>query len=452
MVALVCAQAIWGANGAVVNYTNPEDDFTPTDKHKQAHSISGEDFERNEEYVNAVITTPIVLVVLGIVSVIFLQILICCCSAKIPKAEGHKFAWITYYFLVIATIIVVMFVYLGYDSAEAGLEKLRDFIVFMDDEWTVLFTDGEALRDNYDTMTTLSTTSSCCALADISYELEQFDREVGHYEDDSEGVINNAEDVVDYIDGYGSYGIMLTLLTWFFVFFSMIFYLIFGFCKSAGGVSCAKCCGCTSFHVVMLLGALFMILTAVVGDICYDDPTLAILEAVPPGKGQDYLIWYSTCGATGYDPLLEYTDLLEGYSNDILDAINSTIVANPSCASEAEFIALKDEAEDALDNLDLVEVHAECSGTQDEWFIAVNEGVCEDFFTGLRTCWLVALISTLLMWILQIPAAVISKALTAKPSAVAPVPPPESAPVQEQQMVMMVAVPQQQPEGELAKA
>lgn len=331
---------------------------------------------------------------------------------------------------------------MGYTDVEDGLGSLEDVFTVIEDQFAVSVIDGEDLREDYNTMYDNCAISTCCSTMDISGDLHDFDRYLGWYEDDTTGIVSNAGDVLDYMAGYGSYGLLFTLLISLFLVLSMFFYLLFAFMKSNGGLGCACCCGNTTFIIVMILGALFMMATATVGDVCHDDPTYAICDQVPPGKGQIYLVWYSTCGETGANPLLAYTDAIEGEANDILAAIEIAETNNAACITEPELQAVKQAAEDALVTLDDAVEHAYCEDIQQAWFDSVNDGVCGNFFTGLRTCWIVALLSTLMLFVLQIPSAVVRRACSNRAQVAPkndPAPAPDAQPIAyPQQGVMMV--------------
>lgn len=437
MVSLLLAQAIGGAYAKISNYSNPADDFEPTEEHKQAHKISGEDFERNEEYIRAAAEIPAVLFVLGFVSLIILDILLCICMDKRPTRDGHKFAWVMYYGMSIAALIASLCVYLGYSDVEDGLDKLDKSVVAVQDAFDVLATDGDELEKNYDTMeTNCESSPACCGYTDIAARLDDFYSAWESYDEDTSAMIDSADDVIDYMDSYSQYAVQFTLVIFLFVFVSMVLSVSAGLCRSRRGVGCASCCGSISFLVVMLVGAIFMLLTAITGDICYDDPTLTILNTAPSGNAQAYMVWYSTCGATGENALFDYTASLTNSTNAILTDIETAQADHAECNTESEFLAIEVAALAALDNIDQIVKDASCKDVQDAWFTAVNDGICGSLFSGLLTCWLIALISTILIFSLQIPATTIAGALssftTVRPVDFDSEPPPAAA--QQQQV------------------
>lgn len=417
----------------IYNYTNSADNFSPTVAHKQAHMISGKDFERNEEYIEAVLTLPIVLCGLGFISLIVWDIIICACSPKKAVKEGHQAAWILYYGISIGIVVLGLFVYMGYADLDDGLGRIEGAISTVQDRFDLVAMGGDDLRADYETMHTNCLNSDCCKMTTIQQNLNNFDRYLGYLEDDSLGVIDNADDVVEYMDEYSDFGLLFTLLISFFLIISMIFYLLFAFIKSNGGMTCASCCGNITFIVVMIIGAIFVIMTATVADICYEDPTYTIINQVPPGKGQVYLTWYATCGETGSNPLFDYSDRLTMELNALLN----TIASMQTCATEPEFQKIKEAASDSLVTIDKVVEVAACEDVQAAWFDAVNDGVCGTFFSGLRICWIIALLATLLIFILQVPSSIVRNACSAN-ATIHPKDEPTPVPQGDQQEVMMI--------------
>ena len=86
-------------------------------------------------------------------------------------------------------------------------------------------------------------------------------------------------------------------------------------------------------------------------------------------------------------------------------------VTYAGCDTDENLILLRNETVKLLANIDLGVYHSDCPDIQDSWFTAINDGVCGSFFEGVRTCWLIALISTLLTYILQVPTLILSRSL-----------------------------------------
>lgn len=301
------------------------------------------------------------------------------------------------------------FVYLGFAGLEDGVDKFNDSVNVIKDAFDVLVDDGKNLEENYDTMVVNCENSpACCGYTNIEAYLGEVDESIDSFNVDADLAVDLSDVALDYMESFTGFIPLFTLTIFFFGFISLFFYILFGVKKSSGGLKCANCCGSVTFVIVMILGAIFMFLTALSGDVCYEDPTLTILEQFPAGSEQDIMAWYSTCGATGENPLFDYTDSMTEYTNLILDEIESTQTIYPECNVEPQFLAIEAAAYDALDNIDKTVEDAACDDIQDAWFNTVNDGICDSFFYGFRACWVVALISTLLIFLLHVPTSTLS--------------------------------------------
>ena len=161
--AFLITSVVWrGVCDELEDYGNPNDDYKPDDAHKRAHRISGEDFDTDEEYLSAVLLTPIILCSLGLAALVLVDILACCCTPKFKTKRELETTWYIFYFLSVGAIISIFFVYLGFAGLEDGVDKFDDSVTVIKDAFDVLVDDGKTLEQNYDTMIVNCDDSPAC--------------------------------------------------------------------------------------------------------------------------------------------------------------------------------------------------------------------------------------------------------------------------------------------------
>jgi len=156
--------------------------YVPSANVKNGHMLSNQKLALNATYLQAVITLPIVFLVLGLVSGLFTALgLICRCCCKcckcLPKEKGEteeervhavktqKQGWTALFFVLVLFALIADFLcYYGYDYIDQGVNKfydamtlLADIVSNISEASTAMNTDAASMSSSMDAAQT-----SCC--------------------------------------------------------------------------------------------------------------------------------------------------------------------------------------------------------------------------------------------------------------------------------------------------
>jgi len=118
-----------------------------------------------------------------------------------------------------------------------------------------------------------------------------------------------------------------------------------------------------------------------IGDICIN-PTELLLKAVPNGAGKKTLRYYTEC--TGTNPLQDQINNMTYYTSTINKTIHKILDYN-------QCLTLKDSEDyisDMLVNTNSILSQTECTPLYNVYNKAVNQGLCDNIYSGLFTTWI----------------------------------------------------------------
>lgn len=386
-------------------YVNPNDTYVPSAEVEQGIKISDGDFQKSKDYYIEGATTPIALFCVGFVALVVFNICLCCGVAKVctrGKSDSHTLSCGEYCTSLIFTAFFIIcllaahILYLGYSDVGDALDIMRTSTDEIESGFDDMNDHVNSLYSASEDLLPLCTAYNCQTLAEaVSGGVEYMSDDLGAIPDDVLKVneaIDNAETVVN----------LLTFVMYCFLMVALVVYLLTQFCCKAAP-SGAICCGNIAFCTVAFIGILWMVITSVTADFCYENPTINTLNAMSASKDQMYLVWYSSCHS-GENPVHRYVN----YTNVANEAIIDSLVNDTST-----------EARDIRRQTTLIThflgdltqaTHDSCSPVQAAWLLLLNDGVCDSFFLGVRTIWICEVAACISLFFLMITGAIIGKA------------------------------------------
>lgn len=390
-------------------YVNPNDTYVPSDEVKQAKDISSDDFAENDgDYIVKAATLPIVLFCIGVVALIVFNCCLCCGAAKIcAKHKEGASCGDACVKIIFAAFIVICFLsahilYVGYGELGSGFDILRDSASGIGKGFQDLSTYSISLQNHTDNVYDLCATGGC-------YEKgRQVQRGGDWLYDDIARIPDEIDTIVGYIDDAEQAVNLLTFLMYCCLMVSLVVYILTELCCKASAAG-AICCGNIAFFIVALIGVLWMIILTITADFCYENPTVNLLEAMKADKGQMYVIWYSSC-YSGENPVYRYLNWTDVHNEAIVSAYAS------ASGSTAEDIRTETAyVSGLLDDLDGV-TYDSCPPVQTNWLSFVNDGICGDFFLGVRTIWICEMVACISLFFLMITGAILAMSAKYKES------------------------------------
>lgn len=154
------------------------------------------------------------------------------------------------------------------------------------------------------------------------------------------------------------------------------------------------------FFILIVLAAVTMTLAAVSADFCMD-PNGSIARILPvSGTTKSVVTYYTTCSGT--NPLNQYISNANSsilFMNTTLTTLLST---GSPCASDPYLKTLRSEAMGVLSEMQIVQREISCAAVQPIWDAFLTDGLCGHFYAGWYSLWLVFLVTSFLLFILQV--------------------------------------------------
>ena len=421
-------------------YSNPNDTYEPSADVLQGAAISGQDFGTDAEYGTTILVKPILLLVLGILSLFFLNLALCCrncfsCCKCLPNdhhtEHGHdhdshaqretfinhqKTAVFVVEMVLCALVMIADCVcYYGYGFIIKGANDLIEAM----DMLLVLFdlvlgyanklhsTDGTNFV-NYATLAKGTCTGANAAgasnnpiniLVTLGESFKLAALAIVNAITPLRSYITDGQIyVTEYLIGFSS---TVVLVIWAFAAISVSLFILFRVCRSTCGTKIAIFWGQVTMLIILIFNMIFMILTQVLGDFCMDPSYNAVLNA---GDGLRPMVqYYATCigNDTVRQSVIAASDVMK------LIATNTTQIRTTfSCQSDVNLNGVSNTALSASLTFATMANTISCPSFQAIWFKLINEALCEGFYSGIYSIWVSQFITSFFLFFLIVVATV----------------------------------------------
>lgn len=429
-------------------YTNPNDTYEPGPNVISGAMLSGVDFSADTEYGTAVAMKPVILMVLGLLSLFFLNIALCCGSCCLPNdhhtEEGHSHdshekreEYINHQKLAVFIIEMVLcgivmvadcVCYYGYGYIVQGSDDLLEAI----DMLTVLFDGTLAYANklyatdaiNFGTYS-LGATTSCTGPSPIATQMATIVTASDAFTESIKMVLDQVNPlkayisdgktyVTDYLVGFSS---TVVLVIWSFAAVSVVLFVLFRICRSTFGTKLAIAWGQVTMLIILIFNMIFMVLTQALGDFCVNPSYNAVLNA---GDGLRPMVqYYATC--VGNDTVRQ--QVLTASEQMTLMATTVAIVRSTfgsPCATDANLIGVQLTAISASTTFVELGNFISCPKFQAIWFKLINEALCDGLYSGIYSIWVSQFITSFFLFFLIAIASVSYKYFASTDSLVVP--------------------------------
>jgi hypothetical protein len=448
------------AERKLAEYSNPNDKYEPTSNVKNGHAISGKDFSTNTEYFTAVLISPVALCVTGILSIILLNLFLCCrkcfkCLRCDPNDHHTEFshkddsaekraAYINHQKFVIFIIEMVlcfcvmladMLCYYGYGYIVSGGKDLLDALDMMkkilDDALAGANTMAGAGTNMHIHLSAAKSTScpppsepaaspahqavidgypvALNAATAISTSMDTVKELIGN-------LLSYCEDGKEYVSNYLiAYADVFVFLVWSFAFVSVILFVVFRVCRSTFGTKIAILWGELTFIILLLVCLPFMIFSSLMGDFCMNPSYSAVINS--PGSLRTMIEYYATC------PAGSESDIETNFKAAKTDAgsVGTTITSsfepwcdptNPNYATMGGSGSMVDidqagtASSGISTGIDGILAAAACTNLQSVWFKIMNDALCTNFYSGIYSLWVSQFITSFFLFFLIVIASI----------------------------------------------
>lgn len=373
-------------------------------------------------YVETLITTPIVFLVLGILSVLIYQFILftrCCCKcskwtpdqkdvdAKPYFGDRVKWAaktvsrrrWYSAFFLFFVAFVFFSIhgLWLGYAKLKQGalssisnIEDLKTIFTTTTSAASAIQLDGQSAYDEINNLQ-LSCFGNQQSVKDSLLAFASGIKTAGSaLYGLTKGIPDDLQIGQDYITMYMIDALRLAVAIYYAViFFFGLIYILGAFCLKS---RCAMwvSIGFTEIIVIILtiICVIEMILVMLLGDFCMD-PTGYILQIFPAGSSlRDIMAYYTQC--TGTNPFEDDIDSAQENAQDAIDQI--VTLSAYSCNFNAVQSALSDVVNTQVDIIsgELID----CAPLANIYTGIMNDSICGSLFSGFFTVWVASFLTS----------------------------------------------------------
>jgi hypothetical protein len=381
-------------------YVNPNDTYVFSAEVEQGTDISSGDFQKSKDYYIEGAAVPIALFCIGFLSLIAFNICLCCGVAKICTSQKaatnhHYFASLLFVIFFVICFLATHLLYMGYSDVVDGFDVMRTATSAIGSGFDGMSFDSNNLDGESDLLQPLCLNYGCNLEATRLYD------GVEYMLDDLEEFTSNSDNVNSGIDMLEMVVTLMMFVMYACLLIAMIGYIMTGLCCKANPKG-AICCGNLSFFVVAFIGILWMIVTSITADYCYENPTVNTINALSASKGQMYVVWYSSCHS-GFNPMHRYINHTTVSNQQVIDYVGSdTSDAANEIRNHTTLIS------GYLEDLTL-STHQSCSPIQAGWLSLLNEGVCDSFFQGVRVIWICEVAACISLFFLMVTGGIMGK-------------------------------------------
>lgn len=380
-------------------YDNPNDTYVPNQYVRYGHGFTNQDFEANMEYAKRLLYAPIITFVLGLLA--FLGLLcglisrICCeCGRCLPDTKASNYEeqrWqltVGFYVLVVLVLVFDQMVFVGNEDIDQGTMTIDDSILGVRDIFQVLDTDsitllayGDNLTAEYDAA---KDSCSYATAADLSSYIETYEDSLSSFQSATESVVDGLNVIHEHNTQEGVLYRSIGLYSvWGLAVLSVLLFAGGQLTQSAAFSKFAVFFGLTTYLLFILLGIIWLFLTSALADVCMD-PSYNLVKSVPSGDVQDLAYFYVSC--VGNNTLQEDVDSGRGDLTTLNDTVTQ-LLGPGYCPGNSDLLAMRATLSSIDVTFDDVIANMECPPLRTLWFQFINDGLCDQMYTGLFFVW-----------------------------------------------------------------
>jgi hypothetical protein len=419
-------------------YNNPDDTYTPSNNVNNGAAISGVDFDVSDtEYISTVLVKPILLFVLGFLSLFFLNLGLCCrccckCCRCLPndhhtekghdhdshekreKYINHQKMMVTAVemLLIFSVLLADTLCFYGYTYLQSGTASLNEAF----DMLLVIMKEVQAsclsLKDVDTPGITASKNAAKISCSVASGVLANLDEFCDTLATTSETLYDTVTKLVDYIELGQTYVNdflaanlrTFVFLIWCFAAVATGLFLLFRICRSECGTKFAIFWGELTFFLILLINLPLMVFTQILGDFCVQ-PTANILGTLGAGDMKEMVYYYSHC--VGNDTIGEALLAVKGAMTDINNATSVLKTFCPSgTAGYDDLTDMDGYITDSGSRFAEIADSISCENFQAVWFKLMNDAFCGGFYSGVYSLWVSQFITSFFLFFLIVTATV----------------------------------------------
>mmetsp|Transcript_20195 Transcript_20195/g.20295 ORF Transcript_20195/g.20295 Transcript_20195/m.20295 type:complete len:662 (-) Transcript_20195:73-2058(-) len=372
-----------------------------------------------EEWNKSFLTIPIILLLLGIISIVFMNVgfLFRCCFETckcIPSNDleendtrvewvhrmvkkGRRYGIILLVICVLIVIVDQLILIANFFNFDDGISKVVKVIDYISSLFQNLNNDAKVLVVYGSDFESALAESSCDSLkSELSIRIDVYQQGAQGLRDKMSPLSSTMREVQDYVYDYitdpsidyrlysllGVYAISLLAALWL---------LISELRRSKCGTQFSMVWAEFSFFIVVVLSFLWLLVMVLLANFCMD-PHAHIVSVAPNTVEGNVTTHYVTC--KGENELVTLVDAMRTQAESIDSAISSS-----SCGSDSGLVSIQATVQTVLTSLTSIDNDISCSPIQAQWNSLVEDALCTDIYNGLFILWISQIVCSFLLFI-----------------------------------------------------
>jgi hypothetical protein len=412
----------------LTSFSNPNDKYEPSSDVKAGHRFSGEDFGTTQEYFMSLLPTPIGLLCAGLLSIIFLNIFLCCrvcCKCLVIQPNDHStkkghendtyekrketikyqkkiIFWIEMGLCFIVFLCDTMS-FIGRGRIVNGGTDLTDAITLVQNILRNGANGFGSLKTTASTMNTaiihardVSCKASKANDPTLENNIENIYSQMIASINTMESAMKTTEDLLLKIVSYGDSGKTFIndnieskadtffFVLWSFALISVVLILFFRYFRSTWGTKFAVLWSELTFVTMLGMLTATMLIVSLLGDFCMNPSYSAVINS--PAAVRPQIEYFATCqGSDQIDSQIEnitlqtksITDLFSEGSEPLSDFCSTS-----GTNSENDMKTITASLGDITAGVKMIVDALTCTALQAVWFKIMNDALCTSFYGG----------------------------------------------------------------------
>ena len=160
--------------------------------------------------------------------------------------------------------------------------------------------------------------------------------------------------------------------------------------------------GVIFFILIVILCCPFMILTSLLGGLCYPNPAQNLARQVT-GSTRDVIVFYSTC--RGSDSIRENFDKATTAFRTIASLTKD--IRNNMCPTDPNMLRFGEAVVDVSKQLAIIKTQVSCPSLRNVVLTFLNDSLCGGIYSGIYSIWISQLITSFFLLLLLIVASIL---------------------------------------------
>lgn len=398
---------------------------------KYGHSISNSDFDVSQTYLSGLLVTPVILFVLGVLSIVFLNRGFSwssnrykTCSFELsstPPPGTSVIAWVkkidkTGRFYGKALMVTSLFIFLIEQCMLFSLNSLNNSIQeTLTDAYSIsevfnkvnlvsldMKTDGNIL------LSACNRTNTCLNQSNKTNLLKYiitYQSRISDYQTLSQNIVNFMNSVTVPIDNYGAmYSLVFISLLYIVGVVSSILFFFSQLYKSAELMRYSRIFSHYVLGYIVLMNFFVLLSLSSLSDFCVSPATSLSRLSLTGGGMLNVTTYYLSCPGGGENSGSSKMSQSLYEAKAITTLLNKTLYSyrysvGSSCISDSNILTMKKTTSSIFQSISSIQLSLHCSSIQALWKDLSDNALCNDLLTALVYMWISQIIAFILVFI-----------------------------------------------------